>query len=182
VRATATRMPAPNKTAFITAAAAVLILLSGCGIAGGAGDPSFQPEENLSQPAPPEDENSPKWPVIEGKTHYDKSWGDWFNAGQPDNGELALMWQWRTPDADIAAINYLENDEQALGYAAECDDPASQRCIDTLNGFSSFCQQLYDMDPGMLSLMGSQRAEKDPTDGMLDIYCPEVRSTYADFF
>jgi hypothetical protein len=170
------------KISLISAALATLVLLSGCAPSTGAADPAVGQNEVTSQPVEPPEETGSKWAKLEGMAHYGGEWDDWFAAGTPDNGEFALFQQWRSPEKDTAGISYLETDESALGYSAECDDPVAQSCQDALSRFASLCQQLYDQAPSALSAMTSaDTGVKDPTDGMLGILCPEVVDTYRDY-
>jgi hypothetical protein len=136
----------------------------------------------MAEPVEPVEVAGPRWAEIEGKTHYEGDWNAWFEAGTPDNGEFALFQQWRSPEKDAAGVAFLEDDPEAVGYSSECDDASSQNCMDVLSGFASFCQQLYDQAPAMLSLMQSSTANvADPNPGMLNVYCPDVVATYDDF-
>jgi len=170
------------KIRLVAAALATLVLVSGCAPSSGSVDPADESGESLSQQAEPETAAAPARAEFDGKSHYDGDWDAWFAAGTPDNGEFSLFDQWRTPEKDAAGVNYLETDDNALGYSAECDNPASQNCLDVLSGFASLCQQLYDQAPSMLSLMSTPtNGVKDPMRGMLAIYCPEVLDTFGDY-
>lgn len=143
-------------------AVASLLVLTGCSAASPTPSPSAS---GLAQ--------------LDGMTHYDGDWDAWYAAGTPDNGEFALFAQWRSPEKDATAVEFLKTDEQAVGYSYECTDEASDDCEEALGGFAAMCQQLYDRAPAMLRQLDSADGQtKDPTLGMLGIYCPDVLAHY----
>jgi hypothetical protein len=162
-----------KRTAIITAVVPALLLLSGCSALAGS------PQDATSSATPEARENN--WPEIEDKAHYEGGWDGWTAADAADNGQLALIQQWRTPEADAAAVDFLKGNTL---YSLQCEDPSADHCKATLDQFAAVCQQVYDMDLWAItqltgSLEGVTPEMTAASNEMMNIYCPEVNATYA---